>query len=165
MRSIDILGVGSLTPIKDYRSFISIVARLASRFPRLRCLIAGEGPERPALEQKIKEAGLEDVVCLAGHIPREQVLKTMRNSRIFLHTARYEGQGYVFLEARAAGMHVVCRDVGYTGNGGSVHRCSSGEEMAGVLEQLLALPAASEEIEVDGIDSTAGAFEKIYGLL
>jgi len=163
-RPIDILGVGSLIPIKDYRSFIDVVAALAGGRSSLRCVILGEGPERPSLESQIKERRLQDVVRLAGHVSREEVLKTMRHANILLHTSRYEGQGYVFLEALAAGMRVVCREVGYTGEGPAAYTCTSNEEMVDVLKRLLDAARPKEEVRVESIDCTARAFEKIYGI-
>jgi len=162
---IDILGVGSLSPAKNFAVFIEIVAELAASDGALRSVIVGDGPERPLLEASIQRRGLEDVVRLAGHLPREQVLTTMRRSRILLHTARYEGQGYVFLEALASGMRVVCHDVGYTGNGTGVYRCESNAEMTDALRKLLRSPMDPLEVNVPGIDETAEAFEKIYGIL
>ena len=86
----------------------------------------------------------------------------MRKSRILLHTARYEGQGYVFLEALASGMRVVCRDVGYTGDAPAVFRCKSNEEMADVMREMLASPVDDVKTNVLGIDYTVRAFEELY---
>jgi glycosyltransferase involved in cell wall biosynthesis len=163
-RSVDILGVGSLSAVKDFRSFLEIIAELVPGYPALRCIIIGEGPERPSLEHQIQKDRLQDVVRLAGHVPREQVLNTMRKSRILLHTSRYEGQGYVLLEALASGMRVVCRDVGYTGNGTGVYRCQSSNEFVNALQRLLVSPLENNGVNVDSIDATARAFEKIYGI-
>src|SRR5262249_13516926 len=128
-RTIDVLGVGSLTAIKDFESFFEIVSELRRVYPTLQCTIIGEGPQRAELEKYIAEHGLHQTMRLAGRLPRHAVLETMRNAKILLHTARYEGQGYVILEALAAGTRVVCRDVGYTGNGVGVYRCKSNAEM------------------------------------
>ena len=163
-RSIDILGVGSLIPVKNFSLFIEIIAKLKRKFPALRCMILGDGTERPALERQIQGNYLSEVVQFAGQVPREQVLSTMRTAKILLHTATYEGQGYVFLEALAAGMRVVSFDVGYTGNGHGVDLCRSEEEILGVLETLLAQPFDPEEVQVNCIEETARAFEELYGI-
>ena len=163
-RSIDVLGVGSLSPIKNFGLFLDVVASLTMKYPDLRCMILGEGPERPSLERQIREQRLTSVVRLAGHIPREKVLSTMRKSKILLHTASYEGQGYVFLEALASGMRVVSLDVGYTGNGAGAFVCKSEEEMKERLQMILASPFAPAAVHVKSIDDTARAYEEIYGL-
>src|SRR5206468_8084853 len=55
-RSIDILGVGSLSAVKDFGSFVDIIRELVADYPALRSLIIGDGAERPRLEQQINEA-------------------------------------------------------------------------------------------------------------
>jgi glycosyltransferase involved in cell wall biosynthesis len=163
-RFIDILGVGSLTQVKNFGLFLEVVSGLRSVFPELRCMIIGDGPERPALEAFIQQNRLQSSVQLTGYLPRQTVLQMMRKGRILLHTAHYEGQGYVFLEALASGMYVVCRDVGYTGNGEHVHRCNSTEEMNDMLKTLLASTLDHREVDVIRVERTASAFEKIYGI-
>jgi glycosyltransferase involved in cell wall biosynthesis len=163
-RPIDILGVGSLIPIKDFHSFIAIVTVLSRDHPQLRCVIIGDGPERSSLQLQTEEHGLQEVVRFAGHVPREEVLSTMRKAKILLHTSLYEGQGYVFLEALAAGMRVVCRDVGYTGNATGVYRCRSTDEMTSALERALTMPIEERKLRIESVDDTAQAFEEIYGI-
>jgi glycosyltransferase involved in cell wall biosynthesis len=163
-RPIDILGVGSFSPIKNYRLFIEIVASLKARFPALRCMLIGEGPERASLERQIREEGLTGSVEMPGHLPREQVLSAMTKARILLHTADFEGQGYVFLEALGAGMRVVSFDVGYTGNSAAAYRCKSREEIVEVLQTLLETDPGAALTQVESVEDTARAFEKIYGI-
>ena len=164
-RPLDILGVGSLAPPKDFKSFIEVMSQAAADRPSIRSMILGDGPERASLEALVRERRLTEAVQFAGHVSREQVLHSMRSSKILLHTSLYEGQGYVFLEALASGMRVVCRDVGYTGNGREAYRCSSTGEMAAVLRKLLdAPPVAARDVYIEDIEGTASAFENIYGL-
>ena len=163
-RSIDILGVGSLTPLKDFKLFIEIVKRVRTTQPGLRCMILGEGAERSELERQIKRDGLDGVMQLPGHLPLENVLRTMGQAKILLHTSGYEGQGYVFLEALASGMRVVSFDVGYAGTSPEVYRCKSAEEMVSTLQTLLASASEVEETQIETIDDTSLAFERIYGL-
>lgn len=111
-RTIDVVGVGSLTQNKDYKTFIEIVAALCDEFPRIKVVIIGDGPQRTALKKLIRILKLEDRIQLLGHMPRADVLMHMNQARIFLHTSNFEGYGYVFVEALAAGCHIVSRRVG-----------------------------------------------------
>ena len=160
--SIDILGVGSLTVVKDYATFLQIVSILRIDFPEIRCCIIGDGPLRPQLERYIHEHHLEHTVRLAGRQSREYVLDTMRHSRILLHTARYEGQGYVFLEALASGMEVVSSDVGYPEGCDGMYRCDSVEMMVQTLRKLLSSTVKPQRTDVLSIEETAASFEKLY---
>lgn len=109
----DVLAAGSLVPVKNHVLFLELVSRLARRMPGLRVLLVGEGPERPKIESRIRELGLEEVVEMKGEIPRPQVLRCMNQSRVLLHTSDWEGQGCVQIEALAMGMAVVARQVGW----------------------------------------------------
>ena len=163
-RDIDVLGVGSLIPVKDYAAFIDVVARLRPAFPQIRTCIIGEGPLQEALERQIAEHGLREHVVLAGAMPRDAVFRHMLRSRVFLHTARYESQGYVFLEALFAGLPVVCRDVGHTGTSDRVVRCLSTEAMSDAVAHLLRKPPPFHQPPVPTTADTVRAFEPLYGL-
>ena len=51
---------------KGQRFLIRAMEDLHADFPQLALLIVGEGPERAALEQQIRDAGLGDVIRLLG---------------------------------------------------------------------------------------------------
>lgn len=106
-RDIDILGAGSLIPLKQYEVFLEMIALLQYDFPNIRAIICGDGPQMPQLKQLIKEADLTDNVTLTGEIPHQQVLAHMQRAKIFLHTSNYEGFGTVCLEALYAGAKVL----------------------------------------------------------
>lgn len=136
-RTIDILGVGSFIALKDYTAFLEIIAVVAKDRPRLRCLLVGDGVERPLLEQRIEQLNLSAHVSLAGHLPREDVLRHMQNARILLHPSQYEAQGYVLLEALASGVQVVCRPVGLYQAGKNIYAEVGNPAMANRVKWLL----------------------------
>lgn len=162
-RDIDVIGVGSLIPLKDYGAFVDIVAALASDFPNVNARIIGGGPQQEALQERVVRHGLENNVVLTGHLPRDEVFRYMMRSKVFLHTSKYESQGYVFLEALFAGLHVVCYDVGHTGTSDRVFRCRSSLEIIDVAADLLRNPGPSLRQRVPTVEDTIGAFEAIYG--
>jgi len=163
-RTIDILGGGWLSPVKNFTLFVDIISKLKAEHPKLNCMIIGDGPERTLLERKIKAEALMANVQLAGQLSRDEVLNRMRNAKVLLHTSSYEGQGYVFLEALASGMQVVSFDVGYAAESSDVYRCSSSDEMLSTLRTLLESEIQAQESHVPEIDETACAFETLYGL-
>lgn len=111
-RTIDILGVGNLISLKDYSTFVRIIAQLKEQHPHIRAMLIGDGIERAALEQLAQDLGVDQHITFAGYLERANVLDYMQKSRVFLHPSTYESFGYVFLEALAAGMRVVSRPVG-----------------------------------------------------
>ncbi|RYZ17187.1 MAG: glycosyltransferase, partial [Chitinophagaceae bacterium] len=81
-RTIDILGVGSLIPLKRWPVFIRIVGRLREERPGLRAVIAGAGPEEGALRRQVEELGLSGHLQFAGELPHADVLRLMAQARV-----------------------------------------------------------------------------------
>ena len=106
-RRVDVLGAGSLIPLKQYNVFIDVVKKIAAVIPAINGLICGDGPEEKRLQAMIEASGLQQRLRLAGKQTHTELLQTMQRSRIFLHTSSYEGLGAVCLEALYAGAHVV----------------------------------------------------------
>lgn len=106
-RTLDILGAGSFSPLKQYDVFIEVVAAIKEQLQHTKAILCGDGSERARIEDKIKETGLEDDLKLTGSIPQKEVLRLMKRTKVFLHTSNYEGFGNVCIEALYAGAHVI----------------------------------------------------------
>ncbi len=106
-KTIDILGAGSLIPLKRFDIFVELVAEIRKEIPLLRVAICGEGPERKKLEEQISLLGLKETIILTGELPHIELLKLMQQTKIFLHTSSYEGFGMVCLEALYAKAKVI----------------------------------------------------------
>ena len=155
-RSIDIIGVGSLLPVKNYTLFLELISELKISFPALRVVILGEGPQRVFLQHKINSLGLKETVVLKGFVGvRAELFKLLNQSKIFLHTSTHEGQCYAFMEAYAYGLEVVSFDVGYLPNTNKSHRCNSKAEMLECLKSLLFSELSMEVIPVRSMQDTA----------
>jgi glycosyltransferase involved in cell wall biosynthesis len=161
-RDIDILAVGSMTPVKRFSDVISVVADIAESHPKVRVALIGDGPCRGNIESLVKQKGLAAQVRLMGELPRDEVLRLMLRSKVLLHPSEYESQGYVFLEALASGSYVVCRDVGFTGQSRKVVRCEDVIAMARAVSRILDSETDYEPVNVPSADETAEAFLEIY---
>ena len=107
VRDIDILGAGSLIPLKQFDLWLQLIKDLKISYPGVRAVLAGEGPERSGLEQFIRANDLQDHVQLTGELSHTEVIKLMKRTKIFLHPSYYEGFSGVCQEALASGAHVV----------------------------------------------------------
>jgi len=163
-RDIDVIGVGSLSELKNYALFLHLVSELAAELPALKAVLIGDGPQRRALQQEVERRGLGGCVTLLGELPRAAVIDHLQRSRIFLHPSRYESQGYVFLEALHAGLATVSFDVGYRPASPRVHVCDDARQMGEVLRRLLQEEPANDPVAVDSIDETVAAFRSLYGI-
>ena len=144
-RNIDVLGVGSLIKLKQYNLSIELIASVKEKFPNIRALICGKGPEEHALLEQINQLKLTQNVSLAGEIQHPEVIRVMHRSKILLHTSDYEGYSTVCLEALYAGAHVIsfCHP-----GGGPIphwHTVENKEEMLEKLIELLENPLLEHE--------------------
>lgn len=105
-------SIGRLAPVKAYERLIEAVARLrAMDVGRpVRGVIWGDGDQRPALEAKVRESGLVDIVHLPGWT--ETPVLAHRLLDVFALTSHSEGTSVSLLESLACGAAPVVMDVG-----------------------------------------------------
>ena len=106
-RTIDVLGAGSLIPLKHYDIFVDCISRLKEHFPRIYSIIAGKGEQGSVLQRKVREKDLSKNIFLNGEMTQQNLLMLMQQSKVFLHPSSYEGFSMVCLEALYAGCHVI----------------------------------------------------------
>jgi len=106
-RDIDILGVGNLSKLKNYSSFLRIIKQLKERIEAINVVIIGKGEEEREMKTYILENNLDVNVSIVGHLKREEVLETMSSSKILLHTSTFEDESYAITEALCAGLYAV----------------------------------------------------------
>jgi|26BtaG_2_1085354.scaffolds.fasta_scaffold03214_4 glycosyltransferase involved in cell wall biosynthesis len=98
------LAVGRLVQEKGFDVLIKAMTLVPGNLQ-----IAGEGPERRALEAQIRELGLEERVLLLGH--RDDIAELMQQCQGLVISSRREGFSYVFAEALFNRCPVVSTDV------------------------------------------------------
>ena len=86
---------------------VDVVIRALPEIPDAHLVVLGEGPERPALEQLVRE--LDVPVYLPGRVP--DVAAWLRRASALVHPARWEGFGLALLEAMLASLPVVATRV------------------------------------------------------
>jgi glycosyltransferase involved in cell wall biosynthesis len=102
-----VLGVGRLTPQKDFGTLVRAFAEVRRSRPA-RLIILGEGEERPALEALARELAVSDDVLLPGF--QANALAYMVGAAVFALSSAWEGLPTVLIEALVAGTHVVSTD-------------------------------------------------------
>jgi asparagine synthase (glutamine-hydrolysing) len=107
-----ILGVSRLSGEKDPMTFVEVCARVVSAHPRAKAALAGVGPMRAQLEERIEALGMTGRIMLLG--PRSDVQQLMSLATLFLLTSRFEGMPNVVMEAQSIGIPVVATDAGAT---------------------------------------------------
>lgn len=107
MKDIDVIGAGSLIPLKQFDIFIEVVAELKKQDPNISAVIFGKGPRENFLRHLIKNLGLEKNVEIKGEVDHHTLMVWMNRAKILVHPSSYEGYSTVCLEALANGCHVV----------------------------------------------------------
>jgi colanic acid/amylovoran biosynthesis glycosyltransferase len=102
-----LLVVGRLHAVKDHAFLLRACARLGQRGLDFQCEIAGEGPERGKLEGLIRALGIEEKVCLLGHVAHEELDAVYQRADVVVLTSRSEGIPVVLMEAMARGKIVL----------------------------------------------------------
>jgi len=106
--------IGRLDAIKAQSdlidAYILLRARLCDHAPALSLVIVGEGPLKNALEEKIRAAGLNDSVTMAG--VAADVTALLNSFTVFVLPSLSEALPITLLEAMASGIPVVATNVG-----------------------------------------------------
>ena len=102
--------LGRLSAAEAYKGFDEVIEALpvlATDVPDVAYLIAGDGDDRPRLEQKAADLGVANRVVFAGYVPESEKADHYRLADAFVMPGRGEGFGIVYLEALACGVPVV----------------------------------------------------------
>ncbi|MCL6294422.1 glycosyltransferase [Jejuia spongiicola] len=107
LRKIDILGTGSLIPLKNYQLFLDAVLELRKTAANVKVVLIGNGPMESQFKAFINQNNLENNVSFTGLLSHKQTLNYMNNAKVFLHTSNFEGGGTVLHEALYSGCLVI----------------------------------------------------------
>jgi glycosyltransferase involved in cell wall biosynthesis len=162
-RTIDVLGAGSLIPLKRYDIFIDCIFQIKKSLPHICSIIAGKGQQSQALEKKIRERDLENNIILNSEMQHQNLLLLMQQSKVFLHPSSYEGFSMVCLEALYAGCHVISFCKPMNRDFENWHVVKTEEEMIGKTLEILTYPAfAYKPVLPYSINKTAEAVLALF---
>jgi glycosyltransferase involved in cell wall biosynthesis len=111
MESSDvIMTMGRLESKERHKGFdevIAVMPRLLTRFPNLKYLIVGDGPDRVRLENLANSVGVSQHVIFAGKIPEAEKVAHYNLAHAYVMPSIGEGFGIVLIEAAACGLPVI----------------------------------------------------------
>ncbi|MEG8019260.1 glycosyltransferase [Sphingomonas sp. LR55] len=140
-----VVSVGALIPRKGH----DIVIDAVSALPGVTLLIAGEGPERAALDARIARYGIADRVRLLGAVPHAELPKLIAAADVSALASSSEGLANAWVESLACGTPIVITDAGgahevvKSADAGRV-TIRDGLAFAAAIDTLLADPPAPE---------------------
>ncbi len=146
-----LLAMGRLHPNKDFPTLLRALARLPAE---VHLALAGEGPDRAALEAQARELGIADRVAFLGW--RGDVGELLAASEILVVPSRIEPLGNVVLEGFSAARPVVAaaadgpRELIEDGRSGLIVPVGDDAAMASAIASLLADPGRARAIAAAG---------------
>jgi glycosyltransferase involved in cell wall biosynthesis len=166
-----ILCVASLEIHKGQKYLIEACAELCRRGLDFRCLLVGEGEDRPLLERQIRELGLEQRVQLLGRQPRHWVLELMAEAdvltlqSIMTPSGMSEGVPVSLMEAMASGVPVIASSIRGIpelvehGRTGLLVSHSDAAALAEALMTIYTSPELARELAVRGREKVIREFD------
>jgi len=145
-----VLGMGELGPRKDFSTLLRGFARLRVRRP-CRLMILGRGGERERLLALADSLGIAADVALPGFVA--EPYPYLAHAALFAFTSRWEGLGFVLIEALALGTPVVStdcpsgpREILHDGRYGRLVPVGDDAALADAMAATLAAPPAPDDL-------------------
>lgn len=104
------LTIAALHPRKGLIYLIEAFAKVIKKYPKVKLVIIGEGPQKDELQELIKNLKLDHNIVLQGYC--ENVESYLLRSDIFVLSSIKEAFGLVLLEAMVAGLPLIATAVG-----------------------------------------------------
>jgi glycosyltransferase involved in cell wall biosynthesis len=144
-----VLSVARLVPEKGIDDLIRAAAEAGD--PRLRLVVAGDGPEREALVELAAELGVH--LTIPGHLAEAELARMYVDADVFALLSRHEPWGVAVNEAAASGLPLLLSDrVGAAsdlladGHNGFLVPAGDVHGAAAALNRLAADPALRHEL-------------------
>ena len=171
-----VLYAGRLSSEKGVDVLVDAVQHLPAGLP---VTIAGDGPEREALEKQAADRGVADRITFLGRVPAAELHERMRAAAVVVVPSRwYENQPMTVLEAYGCGRPVVASDLGglpelvEDGVTGALVPHNDPRALADAVTRLAGDPTAAHRMGIEGraaalarhaIDTHVRGIDEMYG--
>lgn len=179
-----VLSVGTLKKRKGFVYSIEALAKIAPKFPDLKYVIVGGGPERENLEYRIENLGIKGRIVFLKSIHRDYLAALYQNAELFMLLPQddqkdIEGFGLVFLEAAACGLPVIAtkntsaEDAVRDGRNSFLVPTKDSDSAAEALRKILSDKKLRQSFSEESLkfaremswEGVAESYKKIYDLL
>jgi len=157
-----VVFAGRLGPQKAVDVLLDALQRVSD----VSFVIAGDGPKRSALEQRVLELGLESRGRFLGSVPRETVLRLFRAADASVLPSAWENFPHTVVEALAIGCPVIATSVGGVpevvrdGENGLLVPPGDPATLAAALERFFGDPSLQEHLRGAAARSVEGYSEE-----
>jgi glycosyltransferase involved in cell wall biosynthesis len=153
---------GRLGPQKDVGTLLEALVHV----PTVTLAIAGDGPERAALEQRAGELGLDGRVRFLGSVPRDTVLRLFTAADASVLPSAWENFPHTVVEALAVGCPVIATAVGgvpevvVDGENGLLVSAGDAQALAAAIARFFSDDGLRERLAGAAARSVAGYSEE-----
>ncbi|TVQ17193.1 MAG: colanic acid biosynthesis glycosyltransferase WcaL [Leptolyngbya sp. DLM2.Bin15] len=164
-----LVSIGRLAPCKGFDVLLKAIAMVKQQGLALELHIAGEGNERPALEQLVRDLHLEKEVTLLGSVSEDQCLAEMQAADMFVLASHQEPLGVVYLEAMAVEVATVGTRAGgvvdmiVDGETGLLVPPGDVEALSGAIARLIQNPGLRDRLGKAGRQAVLSHFDSRIG--
>ena len=109
------LFIGRLLYWKGLHLAFRALAQTRPTIPDVKLKIVGTGEDRAWLEEQARAAGVMDLLEWVASTPHDEIAREYRQSLALVFPSLHDSGGMVVLEALAAGLPVICLDLGGPG--------------------------------------------------
>lgn len=148
-----LITVAHLVPRKRHADVMRAMWVLRNRWPTLRYLVVGNGPEREHLEQLAAELELTERVEFRGQLPHEEALAAIDEASLAVMPSVDEAYGVAYVEAMARGVPTIGSlgepgplDLADLQSGIQLAAPGDVEHLARVIDRLLASPGERQRL-------------------
>jgi glycosyltransferase involved in cell wall biosynthesis len=106
-----VTSVGRFVPEKELATLVAAFERVASADPAAILVLAGDGPERAAIVDRVGRLPDPKRVVMTGALAESEVSALLRASDVFALVSSLEGIPCALVEAMAAGLPCVVSDI------------------------------------------------------
>ena len=162
-----LLTVARLSLHEQYKGHdvvLRALPQITASFPEVIYHIVGDGDGRAKLENLAREIGVAPNVKFHGAVAHDELVQRYRAASLFVMPSRFEGFGFVFLEAMCYGKAVICGnqdasvEVVKNDETGLTIDPRSSDEVARAVNSLLSQPARMQQMGECGLQVLAEQF-------
>ena len=150
---------------KDFDTIINAFKIVNQKRKDIKLYLLGDGPDKEKIENMIRNKNLQEYIKLLG--AKKNPYPWIKNSKLLVHSSRYEGFGLVLVEALILDKVVIStnckvgpREILDNGKYGSLVKVGDYDSMAQEILELLQEDSIKRERYLTNIDESIERFDK-----
>lgn len=171
-----VITVAELHERKGLKYLIEAIPEITRKYPNIKFIFVGDGPNRENLEKLATKLKVENYVTFLGR--QKEIPQLLKSADIFALPSRREAFGFVNLEAMITALPIVASKVGgipeivVDGKTGILVEPENSDALAKALLKLISDARLREKMGIAGqktvyekfdAKKTAREYEKVYG--